>query len=135
MPTIGPNLEWLKVQALDRVNQMIGDVRKKYITHIPGQDALYQAKKDTALRYLAQDPEPSSLDEYYLIKKEVGKTAPTAYELCQLWLNMNELWETIAGDLEDIRIPTNSAIELASSRDEIDQLVNQAQSAIEATGY
>jgi hypothetical protein len=114
---------------------MIGDARKKYITHIPGQDALYQAKKDTALRYLAENPEPSLLDGYYLIKKEVGKTAPTAYELCQLWLNMNQMWEMIAGDLEYIRVPTNTAIENANSRSEIDSLVNQAEADIKMTGY
>lgn len=53
-------------------------VRCKYITDISGQGMIYQAKEAEAKAYVAENPEPSILDNYPFIADEVGTTAPTA---------------------------------------------------------
>jgi len=128
-----------QVQFLDRkaelkrlVNQEIQLARKMFITDLPGQDAIYARKKETAVAYLQTDPPPTTLDDFPLLKQEVGITAPTAFELAQIWLNLDGLWETIAANLEAVRLGANQAVDQAATMADLAPIEEQLYSDIRA---
>lgn len=135
MPSFGQNLTAYQDKIRDQIKDAVTEVRLKYITDIPGQENLYDRKAEMAASYLALDPEPPTLDGFYLIEKEVGITAPTAQQLCQLWLNMNALWEVIGGDLEAVRMTANNAVAASLTRSDVDQAFQQFQTDLISTGY
>lgn len=106
--------------AILRVNETVGQIRRRYITTIPGQEMVYQAKEAEAKDYVALATAPAALDDFPLLAAEVGITAPTAYELAQLWLNMAAQWRGIAAQLETLRLGTIGAMEDAETRAEIE---------------
>jgi hypothetical protein len=124
-----------KGDVLNRVETKIKRVRQQYITDLPGQDAIYEAKRQEAIAYLAESPEPATLIEYPMIAAEVGTTAPTAHELAQLWLNMNVQWKTIAATLESIRVPANASIDAATTTTEIEAILAQFEADITTAGF
>lgn len=117
--------------ARESVNGMFRAKREEYVTDLPGQDAMYRAKYDEAADFLAQSPEPTDLSPYPWMAQEVGVTAPTAYELAQLWVNLNQLWGTVVGpQLEGIRQQTVAAISAASSDAEIETILHSLRDTL-----
>lgn len=104
--------------------------RLRFITDMPGQDAIYARKKETAVAYLQTDPPPANLDDFPLLQKEVGITAPTAFELAQIWLNLDSLWENVAANLEAIRLSTNAQVDAATSIAELSAIPEQLSADI-----
>lgn len=102
-----------KADAIARVNAAAGTLRGRYITIIPGQEMIYLAKEAEARAYLAETPEPATLDAYPLIAAEVGITAPTPYTLAQTWANMAAIWRGIAAQIETARLGAVAQIEAA----------------------
>lgn len=114
-----------KLEMRRLVAKEIRLARLRFITDMPGQDAIYARKKETAVAYLQTDPPPSNLDDFPLLQKEVGITAPTAFELAQIWLNLDSLWEGIAANLEAIRLSTNAQVDAATSIAELNAVPEQ----------
>lgn len=110
VPEVVP-LDRVKARAVARINDAASSLRQHYITVIPGQEMIYLAKEAEAVRYLAEAPE--TLTEYPMLSAEVGITAPTAYELAQLWANMSALWRQVAAAIEHIRLSAIYAVETA----------------------
>lgn len=102
-----------KVTATWLINDAAGTLRERYITAIPGQDMIYLAKKDEAISYVSTAP--ATLDGYPLLAAEVGITAPTAYELSQLWLNMGAAWLAAAAEIEAARLGAIGQVQIATS--------------------
>lgn len=102
-----------KAEATRMINDAAGTLRERYITAIPGQDMIYLAKKDEAISYVALAP--ATLADYPLLAAEVGITAPTAYELSQLWLNMGAAWLAAAADIEAARLGAIAQVQIATS--------------------
>ena len=119
----------VKARALSRINEVSGSMRAQYVTVIPGQEMIYLAKEAEAARYLA-DPAPD-LAEYPMLSAEVGLTAPTAYELAQLWVNMSDLWRGIAAQIETWRLGTIAQIETAADVATVDAIVTAALATLE----
>jgi len=113
MPVIGPNIPWHKGEALALVREKVGATRQAYITDLPGQDAIYQAKETEAKAYLA-DASPDMAD-YPMLDAETGITEPTAAELATLWITMGTQWRSIAAQIEAARMTANGAIESAAT--------------------
>ena len=90
--------------GIDRINAAIAGVRKRFVTDIPGQEALYLEKRDEAVAYLAETPEPATLADYALLASEVGITAPDAYTLSQVWINRAHLFRVVGGLTENLRM-------------------------------
>lgn len=132
MPSFGQNLLALKANASSAVNRAIGEYRLNFITDIPGQQAIYQAKRDEAVAFLALDPVPSDPTGFPLLTAETGLTAPTAAELAQLWLDLNTFWVQVSADLEAMRITAIQAINAAANRPAIDAAVSALEAAIAA---
>jgi hypothetical protein len=108
MPVIGPNIAWHKGKALASVRDHVGTARRAYITDLPGQDAIYQAKEVEAKAYI-DDPSPDMAD-YPMLDAETGITAATSTELANLWITMGTQWRSIAAQIEAARMTANSAI-------------------------
>lgn len=119
MPSFGQNLTTDKAKAIAQVNATIGAARSLYVTDIPFQDTIYAEKRAEAVAYLMLPIEPPTLDDYPWISDAVGIDAPTAAQVAQLWLNLQDLWTLMARQLETARRQAIVSIEAASSRAEI----------------
>ena len=89
-----------------------------FITVLPGQDLIYQAKEAEARAWIA-DPAPDPAN-YPLLVAEIGITAPDAAQLAQLWLNMATLWRQAAAGLEALRLTVGAAVEAATTVEEVE---------------
>lgn len=119
MPVFGQNLAFKKSKTLALVNETVGAKRLTYITDIPGQEMIYQAKEVEAKAYLALQAPPATLNDFPLMKKEVGITATTSQELAQIWLNMATIWRDAAADMEEARMRASYAIQTATTTAEV----------------
>ncbi len=127
MLVIGPNINRHKTKALASVRDYISSARQNYITDLPGQDAIYQAKENEAVAYLAETN--PVLTDYPLLNAETGITAATATELANLWLTLAQQWRSVAAQLEAARMTANASIGSATTIAEIDA----ALAALDAT--
>lgn len=127
VPEVVP-LDRVKARAAARINSAASNLRSHYITAIPGQEMIYLAKEAEAVRYLAEAPE--TLDGYPLLAAEVGITAPTAYQLAQLWANMSALWRGVAAQIEAVRMTAIYAIEAAPDAATVETAVQTAVAAL-----
>lgn len=121
-----------KEYAVGFVNVAIGSVRARYITDIPGQGMIYQAKEAEAIDYLSRTPEPSDLSEFPFLANEIGTTAPTASELAQVWINLSSQWRGVGSQLENLRLGTLAAVEAATSPAEVDTIISNFTAAVGA---
>ena len=108
----------IKLKALRVVNEKCGNARSLYITGVSGQEVIYTMKRDEAIAYL-NDSNPN-LSEYPLISAEVGVTAGTAYEVAQIFLNMNAILIQTLAALESIRLTAVTTIEDAVEKTNVD---------------
>lgn len=116
--------------AIGRINGAAGELRRTFITSIPGQEMLYLAKENEARLFIA-DPAPNMAD-YPLIAAEIGPglTAPDASSLAQLWLNMGSQWRQVAAQIETARLGAVYAVETATSEAEIAAIEAAYQGAL-----
>lgn len=125
---IAADLELSRMAGLTRIGQLRGQARLSYITDLPGQDMLYMAKADEARAYLS-DPDPDPAD-YPLVLSEVGITAPTAYEVAQVFTNLNALWRYAAGSLDAACFQAEAAVRQAPDANTIDSILAGLAAAI-----
>lgn len=102
-----------KVLAVAAVNHLAGVTRQKYITTIPGQDMIYMAKEREALAFLAAPT--TDLMSYPMIAAEIGITAPTPWQLAQVWANVSVYWRGVAAQIEGARMQAIADVEAATS--------------------
>ncbi|MFN3575361.1 MAG: hypothetical protein ACK4TJ_00015 [Tabrizicola sp.] len=103
-------------EAATRVNDRIEALRRRLYTAIAGQDALYLEKRAEALAYVRESEmsgEPKDLTDYPLIAGEVGITAPTAWQLSQIWLHLSDRCKAVGAATETARMRAMVAIETA----------------------
>ena len=112
MIEFGQNLNVCKATAIARINAASGLARQQFITTCPGQDMIYIAKEREALAYLAAPT--ADLTAYPLLAAEIGVTAPTAWELAQVWANVSVYWRGVAARIEGVRMRAIAAIEAAA---------------------
>lgn len=106
-------LEQEKRRMIHLVNRAIGDVRRRYITDIPGQEMLYIRKEEEARRFLDDlNPDP---EHYPLVMAEVGITGETAFQVATIYVMMGRELINTAAPLETLRLSTVLAIETAET--------------------
>lgn len=120
----------LKANASAQVNEIRGSTRLKYITDLPGQDALYAAKREEAVAYLS-DPDPDD-NLYPLVKSEIGETAPTGFEVAQIFLNLNDLWREAAGAIDAACFAAKRQVQDAIAANDIAAIVEALQIQLNA---
>ena len=101
-----------KAAAITAINAAAGLARQKFITTSPGQDMIYIAKEREALAFLAAPT--ADLAAYPLLAAEVGVTAPTPWELAQIWANVAVYWRGLAAQIEGARMRAIARIEVAA---------------------
>lgn len=111
-----------KVEAVARINQRTGRARLRVYTDIPGQDALYLEKRDEALRFVGLWQEPLTLDDFPLLAAEIGITAPTPWQLAQIWLHRADQFKAFGAATERARQQALAALETAPDLAAIDQI-------------
>lgn len=116
--------------AIKHINDVSSKVRSKYVTQIQGQEVVYTLKRDEAVRYIA-DTSPD-ISRYPLIAAEIGITAATAYEVAQVYLKMSHQFVSSLAMLEHVRLTAIVAIESATTREEIENAINDFNSSIAA---
>jgi hypothetical protein len=109
-----------KAEAVSLLNELAGSTRLFFITDSAGQELVYQAKDAEAASYLLQSTEPTDLTGYPMLAAEIGITAPTPYELAQLWLNLSVQWKQVSGAIEAARLTAINGVLLATTKDEVD---------------
>lgn len=125
------DLELVRRRAISLIRGSISSSRAQYITVLPGQDMVYLEKEREAQRYMdAGAPEEFDPMEFPFLSGEIGVTAPSAYELAQVWLNMAAYWRAIAGALENARLTAVYAVETASTQAQIDAAVSVFEAAL-----
>lgn len=115
-----------KLLAADQVNKRAGDLRKRIYTDIAGQDALYLEKRAEAVAYVAATQvqgEPLTLEDYPLIENEVGITAPTPWQLAQIWLHRSDQFKSVGAATERLRMRALIAVDGAHDFDALDTIL------------
>lgn len=119
-----------KMNGIAKVNNLSGEIRKRYVTEIPAQQMLYMRKEAEAKAWIAAtDP---NVDEYPYIKSEIGITAETADMVAMVYLNQAYYLDVEASNLEVGRLGTISVIEGASDVNVISQAVDAFVSGVSA---
>ncbi|MDF3383371.1 MULTISPECIES: hypothetical protein [unclassified Sulfitobacter] len=113
--------------AVQDINRQTGAVRCRFITDIPGQQMIYADKEAEARAFVDLQPDPlessADMSRFPFIEKEIGTTAPTAYEVAQVFLNLAAQWRVVGADLEALRVRYNNRVYASVSQAEIDQLM------------
>lgn len=97
----------------------MAELRRRYVTDLPGQDMLYDAKRREAEAYLAApDPDPAL---YPLLGSEVAAgRLETLYQSAQVVLGLGGQWALIAAAMETLRYATDDAIGAAASAEAVE---------------
>lgn len=132
----GQSLAIRRAKRTAEINAGAAQLRRVFLTDIPGQDMIYAEKEAEARRWVQAEsamaeggPEPD-LDDYVWLAGEVGITAETASQLAQVWLNMAALWRLAGPAIEGLRLGSVAQVEAGTTLAEID-----AAAAAAATGY
>lgn len=119
-----------RAAAQETIQRLRGDLRARHITVLPGQDMVYLVKRAEAIDFLAHpDPTPALFPDVY---NEVGVTAATAYEVVQVWLNMNDMWRQISRVIEKATLKASDLVGAATSTAQIDAAIAQMQADLVA---
>lgn len=107
-----------RVEAIAQINAKASIVRRRFVTDIPGQEALYLLKEQEARDWIAEVER-----DFPLIMAEVGITGETPDQVAQVYLNLGAIFLQAAAALEQARLGKIAAIEAADSVETIDQAV------------
>lgn len=108
-------LEEVKQQALTDIDSVAGSTRLRYITDVPGQQAVYLVKLEQANQYLA---DPNSTVPY--IQAEADALQTTLQIAAQQIVDRANLWNNIVGpQIEGIRRKNKLAVDAATTIDEV----------------
>lgn len=129
---LSANLILEKLTAISYINAVSGNVRRKYITDLPGQEALYLRKESEAKAWVV-DPNPSEQD-YPLISAEIGITAPSGNEVAQIYLNLAAIYVQAAAHLETARFGYIALVEAASTVEDVQVAKVQFTTALAQVG-
>ena len=119
--------------AVKAINAHVGRIRSRIWTDIPGQDALYLAKRAEAVAYVAgidQGGEPVTLQDFPLLENEIGITAPTPWQLAQIWLHRSDEFRRIGAATERARLQATNDVAVAPDEDAIDTILAAFTEAI-----
>lgn len=128
------NIPLNRYEAEGAIDTAADSVRARFAT--PNMHQIYSDKRAEAERYLKLLAEGTGPDmaEFPYLSAEIGITAATATDLANLWIYMNQQWQTVASIIEQIRIASKAQIRDAASQKQIDTLVQQAKFALDAIG-
>ncbi len=131
---VSKNLALVRFEAERSIDVAANATRMRFAT--PDMHQIYSDKRNEAERYLkllAEGTGPDMGDFPYL-SAEIGITAETASDVANLWIYMNQQWQTIASIIEQIRLGFKGQVREAASQQHIDAIVQQARFSLDAIG-
>ena len=106
-----------------QIDQKTGQIRAKYITIAPGQEATYMLKSAQAKALVASN---YTLPIQGLMEAEMMATGDTIQVACARVITEEKQWEYITGLIEKLRRPAKLGILNASSHEEATVIYEQA---------
>lgn len=124
----------LRSKAIAQINNAVGQMRELFITTISGQEMIYSAKEAEAIRFVQGFPLMSEVtaQTFPFIYQEIGITAPTAYELAQVWLYMAQQWRDVGSKLENARLGAIASLNTAPTPAHIDAIIAEFYADLQA---
>ncbi|UVK46810.1 hypothetical protein BPNPMPFG_002520 [Mesorhizobium sp. AR07] len=122
------NLAPLRASALASIDTSAGEVRKLFITSVPGQEMVYQQKQVEAEMLMANAT--VAVGEIPHIAAEAVLNQITPYDQAVRVLLVTEQWKTISAQIEVMRLGAKKAVALAGNPAEIDRAATVDWSAI-----
>lgn len=119
-----------KDNAVVTINKAIGEIRSRFVTVIPAQDMLYQAKEAEAKAYLT-DPAPIA-SEYPFIHAEIGITGQDAWQVAQVYVNQALILRHTAAQLETVRLGHIAMVEAATEVGAVEAALSSFNQVVEA---
>lgn len=114
-------LDELKRHAKRDMDAGAGTIRSRYITTSYGQAETYLAKENQARSYKAA---VSPIDaEYPMLLAEVGITAAAVSLVADAIVAKANEWQTLAGQIEAVRLGTKQQIDAATTEEEINTIM------------
>lgn len=111
----------MKLAAIAAINAAAGEVRRYFVSDLPGQDMVYLRKEEEARKWLAEPGSDIAL--FPFLQAEVGVTAETPDQLCQVWLNLAAGWLGIAALIEHLRFAASAGVQAATTPGEVDAVM------------
>lgn len=96
------NLPLLKANAKAKIDEVAGQVRAKFVTSVPGQDATYISKEAECRAYAAANY-PADLTNYPWVSCEAEATGLTAQEAADAIILQANQWKVLGSTIEKIR--------------------------------
>lgn len=118
-----------KDAAIVTINSAIGKIRSRFVTVIPAQDMLYQAKEAEAKEYLS-DPAPIETD-YPFIHAEIGITGDDAWQVAQVYVNQSLILRQTAAQLETVRLGHIAMVEAATHVEAVEVALSSFNQVLE----
>jgi hypothetical protein len=132
--TASKNLALARFEAETAIDAAAAEVRARFAS--AGKHQVYADKRAEAVRYLdeAQGGATPDLSAYPYLSAEIGITAETPLDLAELWLWMDAVWKNAAAAIEQISLAAKIAVRASSRQPEIDLLVAQTRTTLDAIG-
>lgn len=105
------DIDQYAVQLHRRIDEACGEVRKQFITDIPGQSATYTIKEEEARAY-AQNPSGS----YPFLEAEARSTQADIRDVALQIVNIAAQWRQLGAEIEGLRIGAKRSVSLARER-------------------
>lgn len=129
-PPPGPSLDSLRNAARDQIDTMAGVTRMRYITVVPGQEAVYVVKAQQAAAFAATGfagTVPS------FIAAEAAATGLTPQATAERILQLEALWVGQIGPaIEGARVAGKDAVSQAVQAETINSIVASVRATLDA---
>jgi hypothetical protein len=113
------------------IDEAAGKARLRYITSVPGQEAVYLEKMSQAKAYLAEIIEPTDMTGYEYIEAEATATGMTRQAVAERINSVAVLWNTtISPQIESLRISSKDQLDALTGANTVQDAVTIARAAI-----
>lgn len=123
------DIELLRDDALQKIDQVASEVCAKYISQGVGQDARYLVKYAQALDYLKNI---DNIDKHPMIKKEADASKMSYLDMANLIVKTANKWILIAAEIEAIRCSSKKKCKNATENADIIKLRDMTIAGLEA---
>ena len=114
----------------NKIDTRAGEVRKMYITDVPGQQAVYMQKLEQAQLFVADNQVANNLIPY--IVSEANARAVTKLQAAQLIIGIADFWNvTLAPEIEGIRIKYKNDLDNLANPETAPQVFRDAINALD----
>lgn len=127
-------LHGAKLNGAQVIDDLIAAARLRFMTQLPGQEAIYLAKEAEARVYVATMPEPNTLEDFPYLAAEVGITASSPRDLALIWLRKGAQFRGLGAATENRRMTARKALAAAATLDAVNDVLNSLSADLDALG-